>query len=68
MPEIKTSNAPKNTSFAAVLMRLKLRRRCKEDYMEVGASSGVRDWITEYLTRLCAFLKVVTVYFKGVLA
>lgn len=36
MPGRKSSNAPENNDFAASFMHLKLRRKFKEDYMEVG--------------------------------
>ena len=69
MPENKSSNAQQNDSFAASFRHFKLSRGCKEDWRKQG-----RDWITGYLTRLCALLKVNTHlegyyfwYFKGVL-
>ena len=40
MPGGKVSNASENISFSASFMHLKLRRKFREDYMEVGESKA----------------------------
>lgn len=37
------SNAPENNSSAVSFMRLKLKRECKEDDVEMGESKGGLD-------------------------
>ena len=62
MPGSKISNAPKNNSFAASLMHLKLRREGKEDptWRWEKAGRGLHY-------RVVKIMRVVMAYFKGVL-
>lgn len=60
-PGSKISNAPKNNSFVASFMPLKLRRDCMEDYIRMGESKIGIGLQQDYMRS-----SMITAYFKGV--